>query len=160
MFIFVFYLFTRAVLFQGPIGREIRTTVRIRWIFVQLCCAKSLVCPSIATHRTCQFCARSEPVNMPKTIVSRQIWSACCNSITLFRRRDEECCPQVLSYFLTMLGRTLQLQQRISWSIFDGKCLITHHHPLGLGTLWFLSLSSYEPVVRGQHFGTMSCRPA
>ena len=33
-----------------------------------MCCSMSLVCPSIATHRTCQFWGRSEPVNMPKTI--------------------------------------------------------------------------------------------
>ena len=56
--------------FQGPIGREIKTTVRIRWSFAQMCCAMSLVCPSIATHRTCQFWARNDPVNMPKTIES------------------------------------------------------------------------------------------
>ena len=30
----------------------------------------SLICPSIVTHHTCQFWARSEPVNMPKTILS------------------------------------------------------------------------------------------
>ena len=35
-----------------------------------MCCAMSVVCSSIATQRTCQFCALSEPVNMPKTIVS------------------------------------------------------------------------------------------
>ena len=56
--------------FQGPIGHEIRTTVRIRWSFVQICCAISLVCPSIATHHTCQFWARSEPINILKTIES------------------------------------------------------------------------------------------
>ena len=57
-------------IFQVPIGREIRTTLGIRWSFTQMCCAMSLVCPSIATHCTCQFWARSEPVNMPKTIES------------------------------------------------------------------------------------------
>ena len=35
-----------------------------------MCCATSLVCSSIATHRRCQFSARSEPVNIPKTIES------------------------------------------------------------------------------------------
>ena len=64
-----FWRSTRAIFFQGRIGREIRTTVKIRWSFDQMCCAMSLVCPSIATHRTCQFWARSESVNMPKTIV-------------------------------------------------------------------------------------------
>ena len=73
---------------------------------------------------TCQFPARSEPVNTPRTIVSCQMWSACCNSIPLFRTCDEECCPQVLSFFMTILGRIPQLQQRGSWSVFDGKCLI------------------------------------
>ena len=56
--------------FQGPIGREIRTTVRIRWSFVQMCRAMSLVCPSIMTYRTCQFSAHTEPINMPETIES------------------------------------------------------------------------------------------
>ena len=56
--------------FHGSIGSEIRTTVRIRWSFARMCCAMSLVCPSIATHRICQFWARSEPVNMSKTIES------------------------------------------------------------------------------------------
>ena len=125
-----------------------------------MCCAMSLVYPSIATYRTCYFWKRSEPVSMSKTIVSCQMWSACCNSIPLFRTSDEEYCPQVLSFFMTMLGRMLQVQQRGSWSVFYGKCLITHHHPPGLGPMWFSSLSSYETVVGGQHFGTMSCRPA
>ena len=147
--------------FQNPIGREIGTTVRIRWSFAQMCCAMSLVCPSIATHRTWDFWARSDPINIPKRIVTRQMWSACCNSITLFRKSNihlsrtsnEEFCPQVLFFFRTILGRILQLQRRGSWSVFDGKCLITNHHPSS-------SLSSYETVVGGQHFGTMSCRPA
>ena len=70
--------YTRAIFCQGPIGRDIKTTVRIRWSFAQM----SLLCPSITTHRTCQFWVRSEPVNMPKTIrVSCQMWSACYNLI-------------------------------------------------------------------------------
>ena len=109
--------------FHDPIGCEIRTAVRIRWSFAQMCCAMSLVCPPIATHRTCQFWARSEPVNTPKTIVSRQMWSACCNSIPLFRK-IQGCCPQVLSFFMTVLGRILQLPtkrllKRFRWEVFD-----------------------------------------
>ena len=125
---------TRA-LFEGPIGRKIRTTVRIRWNFAQMCCAMSLVCPSIATHSTYQFSVRSEPVNMLKTIAT----PAKCGVRTVirflyFRTSYEECCPQVLPFFMTILDRTLQLQQRGSWSVFDGKCLIiTNHHPPGLG---------------------------
>ena len=143
--------------FQGPIGRVIRTPVRIRWSIAQMSCAMFLVCPSISTHRTCQFWASSEPANMPKTIVSRQMWNACCNSIPLFRKSVEEYCPPSWQ----ILGRTLQLQQKGSWSVFDGTCLITHRHPLrSLSSLWFSSLSSYKTVVGGQHFGTMSCRPA
>ena len=144
--------------FQGPIGREIRTTVRFRCIFAQMCFAMSLVCPSIAIHRTCQSWAPSEPINMLKIIVT----PAKCGvrAVIRFLYSDEECCPQVLSFFITMLGRTLQLQQRGSWSVFDGKCLITHHHPPGLGSLWFSSLSSYETVVGGQYFGKVRCRAA
>ena len=123
MFIFVFYLFTR-FFFQCPIGLEIRTTVKIRWSFAQMCCAVSLVCPSIATHCTCQFWARSEPVSTPKNRVCGQMWSACCNSIPLFRTSDEECCPLVLTFLLTMLSRKLQLQQKrllklFRWEVFD-----------------------------------------
>ena len=64
------HLYVRGLFFQGLIGREIRTTVRIRWSFAQMCRAISLACQSIATHSTCQFWARSEPVNRPKTIES------------------------------------------------------------------------------------------
>ena len=62
--------YTKAIFFQGPIGRKIRTTVTIRWSFAQMCCVMSLVCSSIASQHTSQFWARSEPVNMPKTIES------------------------------------------------------------------------------------------
>ena len=88
-----------------------------------MCCAMSLVRPSIATHRNCQFWARSEPVNMPKIIVSLQMWSAYCNSSQLLRTNDKECCPQILSFFMTILGRMLRLQQRhlkrFRWEVFD-----------------------------------------
>ena len=52
------------------------------------------------------------------------MWSARCNLIPLFRTSDEECCPQVLSFFMTMPGRILQLQQkgypkRFRWEVFD-----------------------------------------
>ena len=131
--------YTRAIFFyQGPIGREIRTTVRIRWSFAQTFCAKSLVCPSIATHRICQFWARSEPMNMPKTIASPvKYWVRAVIRFLYFRTSDVERCTQVLSFFMTILGRILQLQRRDSWNVFDGKCLITNHHPPGLGSLWF-----------------------
>ena len=56
--------------FQGPIDREIRTPLRIKWSFAQMCCAMTLVYPSISTHRTCKFWARKDPVNMPKAIES------------------------------------------------------------------------------------------
>ena len=152
---------TRAIFFfQGLIGHEIRITVRIRWSFEQMCYAMSLVCSFIGTHHICQFWARSEPINIPKTIES---FAKCgVGAVIRFlydRTSDEECCPQALFFFMTMLGRILQLQQRGSWSVFDGKCLITHHHPPGLDCLWFSSFSSYETVVGEQYFGTMSCSP-
>ena len=43
--------------------------MRIRSSFAQIFCAISQY-PSIATHRTCQFWACTEPLNMPKTIES------------------------------------------------------------------------------------------
>ena len=125
----------RAIFFKARSVAKLDLQWEIWWSFAQMRCAMSLVCPSIAMHRTCQFWARSESINMPKRIVFCQMWSACCNLIPLFRKSGEECCLQVLSFFMTVLGRILQLQQRGSWSIFDGKCLITHHHLLGLGSL-------------------------
>ena len=94
-----------------------------------MCCAISLVRPSIAAHRICQFWARSDPVNMPKTIVSAKCGVRAVIRFLYSGQEDDECCPPVLSFFMTMSGRILQLQQRGSWSLFDGKCLITHHHP-------------------------------
>ena len=110
----------------------------------------SLVCPWIATHHTCQFWVRSEPVNMPRTIESP---AKCGVSVVIPFLYSEQGTrsPQVLFFFMTMLGHILQLQQKIFWSVFGGKCLITHHHAPGLGSLWFSSLSSYETVVGGQH---------
>ena len=91
-----------------------------------MCCAMPLVCPSIAKHHICQFWAHSESVKMPKTIVSRQMWSrpTCCNSIPLFRKSDEECCPQVLSSSITnprpnTTAATKRLLQRFRWEVFD-----------------------------------------
>ena len=143
-------------LFQGPIDREVRTTVRIRWSFAQMCCAMSLVCPSIAIHCTCQFWACSEPVNMPKTVVSRQIWSACCNSIPLFqnKRRGMLSSCIVLLHDNTRLHTAAATYKCFRWEAFD-------HPPSSTRTcsLWFSSLSSHEMVV-GQHFGTVSYRPA
>ena len=120
------YLF---IFFQSPIGREIRTTVRIRWSFAQMCCTMSLVCPSIAALRTSQFWARSELMNMPKRIVSRQMWSACCNSIPLFWKVTRNVVLRYCPPSWQILDRTLQLQQRGCCSVFDWKSLITHHHP-------------------------------
>ena len=97
-----------------------------------MCCAMSLVCPSIATNRTCLFWARNEPVNMPKTIESLAKSGVYAVIRFLYsEKNDEECRPQVLTSFMAVFGRTLQLQQRGSWSVFDGKCLISHHHPRG-----------------------------
>ena len=64
------------------------------------CVAQCVICPSIATQRTCQFWARSEPINMPKTIVSRQMWSACCNSIPLLTLRWAQCIWQIFAVVL------------------------------------------------------------
>ena len=56
--------------FQNQIGRKIKITVKIRWTYAQMCCAVSQICASISSHRICKFWARSEQVNMPKTIES------------------------------------------------------------------------------------------
>ena len=126
-----------------------------------MCCAMSLVCPLIATHHTCQFWARSEPINMLKTIESPAKCGVCAVISFLYSEQVTRnvvlrCCPSSWQ----CSRHTLQLQQRGSWSVFNGKCLITHHHLPGLGSQWFSSLSSYETVVGGQHFSTTSCKPA
>ena len=124
----------RGLFFQGPIGRKIRTTVRIRWSFVQMCCAKSLVFPSIATHRTCQFWARSEPVNMSKTIES----PAKCGVRAIIRFLYSEqamrnvvlrYCPSSLQCSAAYAAATKRLLQRFRWEVFD-------HSPSSART-WF-----------------------
>ena len=120
-----------------------------------MCCPMSLVCPSFATHSTCQFWARSEPVNTPKTIefpakcgvhaVIRFLYSEKATRNVVLR-----CCPPSWQ----ILGRTLQLLRSDSCSVFD------LHHPPRPVSLLFSSLSWYETVVGGQHFGSMTCRPA
>ena len=87
-------------------------------------CAMPLVCLSIATYRTHQFWARSEPVNVPKTIVSRKVWSACCNSIPLFRqkRRGKLSSGIVLLHDNTRphtAAATKRLLKRFRWEVFD-----------------------------------------
>ena len=115
--------YTRVIFFQGPIGREIRTTVRIKWSFAQMCCTISLVCPSIATQSTCEFWVRSEHVNLPKTIVSRQMWSACCNSIPLFRKKAT---------------RNVVLRYCPSWQCSAAHCSCNKEAPeaFSMGSVW------------------------
>ena len=82
--------------FQDPIGREIKTTVKIRWRFAQRCCSMPLVCPSFTSLRTGQFWARSEHVNIPKTVgspakyevraVIRFLHAEGCNAAEIHRR--------------------------------------------------------------------------
>ena len=130
----------------------------------------SLVCLSIATYSSCQFWAHNEPVNMPKTIQSPAKCGVCAVIQFLY---SEQAMKNVVPRYCPSLWQCsaayCSLQQIGSWNVIDGKCWITHYHPPGLGSLWFLSLSSYETVVvslssyetvvGGQHFGTMSCRP-
>ena len=108
--------------FQGSIGREIRTTMRIRWSFAQMCCAMSLVCQSTATNSTCQVWARSEPVNMTKTIVFRQIWSECCNSIPLFWKSLGMLSSGIVLHDSARphtAAATKKLLKRFRWEVFD-----------------------------------------
>ena len=152
---------TRAIFFQGPIGRKIRNTVRIKRSFVQMSCAMSLVCPSIATHCTCQFWVRSEPVNMPKSIESPTKCGVC--SVIWFLYSEKVMRNVVLrycSYSWRCSASLCSCNKEASEAFSMRKCLITHHHLPRLGSLWFSSLSSCETVIGEQHFGTMSCRPA
>ena len=110
--------------FQGLIVCEIRTTVRIRWSFVQMCCAMSLVSTSIATHRICQFWAHSEPINMRAVIQFLYSEQAMRNVVLRY-------CPS-------------------SWQYSAAYCSCNKEAPPGLDSLWFSSLSSYETVIGGQ----------
>ena len=110
--------------FQGPIGREIRTTVRLRWSFAQMGCAMSLVCPPIATHRTCQLWARSEPVNIPKTIKS---YAKCGVRAVIRFLYSEQATRNVFLRYCPSSGNarphtaaaTKRLLKRFRWEVFD-----------------------------------------
>ena len=84
------------------------------------------------------------------------MWSECCNSIPLFRTSDMECCLRYCPSSWQCSAAYCSCNKDDSWSVFDGKWLITHH-PSGLGSLRFSSLPSYETVIGGQHYDTMSC---
>ena len=95
-----------------------------------MCCAVSLVCPSNETHRTCQFWKLSDPVNMPKTIES----PAKCGVRAEIRFPYSE--QATRNVFLRYCPCSWQCSaahcscnKEASWSVFDGKCLVTHHHP-------------------------------
>ena len=122
--------------------------MRIRWSFAQMCCAMSLICPSIATHRTCQFWAGNEPVNMPKTIVSRQMWSACAVIRFLYSHQVTRNVVLYDNVRPRTAAATKRLLKRFRWEVFD--------HPPSSARTWlpviFISFL-YETVV-GQHFGT------
>ena len=53
---------------------------------------------------------------------------------------------------MTMIGHTLQLQQRGSCSVFDWKCLITHHIA-DLAPSDFHLFCCMKRCLGGQHFG-------
>ena len=119
--------------FKGPIGREIRTTVRIRWRFAQMYCAMFLVCPSIATHRTCLFWARSEAANMPKTIESTvKCWVRAVIRFFIQKKRRG-----ILSSGIVLLhdnarqhtaAATNRLLKRFRWEVFE--------HPPSFARTW------------------------
>ena len=93
-------------------GRGIKTTVKIRWSFAQMCCALSLVRLSMASHSICQSWARSEHVSMPKTIESpakcemrvliRFLYAEGCNAAAIHRRMCM--CTMKLSWVTAKCG--------------------------------------------------------
>ena len=126
-------------IFQSPFGCEIRITVRIRWIFGQMCCAMSLVCPSIATHRTCQFWARSEPVNIPKTIES----PAKCGVRAVIRFFYSEQATGNVVLRPHTAAATKRLLKCFRWEVFD--------HPPSSARTWL-------PVIFISFLVRNSCR--
>ena len=114
----------RAIFFSRSDRLEIRTTVRIRWSFAKMCCTMSLLYPLIATHRTCQFWAHSKPINMPRTIVSHQMWSSCCISISLFRNKPRGMLSSVIvliddNILPYTAAATKRLLKRFRWEVVD-----------------------------------------
>ena len=128
---------TRAIPCQGPIGREIRITVRIRRSSAQMCCAMSLVCPSIATHSTCEFWARSEPVNMPKIVESPAICGVC--DVIRFHYSEKATRNVVLRYCPS------------SWQCLAAHCSCNKEAPeaFSMGSVWSptIILPDLAPVI-------------
>ena len=133
---------------QGPVGRKLRTTVKINWSFAQMYYAMSLVCPLITTHCACQFWARSECVNMRKTIVSCQMWSACYNPIPLFQNKWRE----ILSSGIVLLHVNTQphtaaaskrLLKHFRWEVF--------HHPPSSSRTWLPVIFIFPRMKQLQH---------
>ena len=110
--------------FQGPIGREIRPTARIRPSSAQMCCAMSPVCLSIATHRTCQFWADSDPVNMAKTIESPAKRGV--RAVIRFLYSEQATRNDILRYFPT------------SWEYSAAYCSCNNEAPevFSMGSVW------------------------
>ena len=77
--------------------------MRIRWSFAQMCCAVSLVSPSIATHRTCQFWVLSEPVDMNKW------WGMLSSGVVLLHDNT----------WPNTAAATKRLLMRFQWEVFD-----------------------------------------
>ena len=119
-----------------------------------MCCAMSLVCPSIAIHRTYQFWVRlrTEPVNIPKTIES----PAECGvrAVIRFLYSEQAKRDVVLRYCppsWQILGRTLQLQQKrllesFRWAVFD--------HPPSSARTWFPVIFIFFLVWNGRRSTT------
>ena len=104
--------------------------IKIKWSFAQMCCAMSLVCPSIATHRTCQFWAHNEPINMPKTIEPPTKCGG--HAVIQFLYSAQATRNVVLLHDNTRphtAAATKRLVKRFQWEVFG--------HPLSSVWTWF-----------------------
>ena len=96
----------------------------------------------------------------PKTMeLSRQMWSVCCNTIPLFQKKTRNdvlrYCPSSWQCSFSYCSCNKEAPEAFSMG-----SVWSHRHLPRLGFLWFSSLSLYETVLGGWHFGTMRCRPA
>ena len=88
---------------------------------------------------------------MPKTIESLAVTCVLYFEFIIQSKRGGTLSPGSF-FFMTMLGRILQLQQRDSCSVFDG--FLSPPYSLDVPPFDFHLFPHMKRCLRGQHFGT------
>ena len=151
----IFYFF-----FQDPIGRELRTTVRIKRSFSQMCCIKSLVCPR-SRHIAL---VNSERVVSPQTCLKQEYHAKCGVRAVIRFIYSEQATRNVVFRHCPS-----------SWQWSAAYCSCNNEAPeaFSMGSVWsstfirpdlapcdFHLFPRMKQGRRRTNFGTMSCRPA